>query len=59
MPVLAQARALGDQLVVGMNSDEGIRSAKGPPVMDYEERKKMVGAVKWVDEIIDGGWLCG
>ena len=53
-PILAQARALGDQLVVGLISDDEIRAAKGPPVMDYEERKKLVGAVKWVDEIIDG-----
>ena len=41
--------------MVGLISDDEIRAAKGPPVMDYEERKKLVGAVKWVDEIIDGG----
>jgi cytidyltransferase-like protein len=49
-----QARALGDELVVGLISDDEIRAAKGPPVQNYEERKTLVGAVKWVDEIIDG-----
>ena len=51
---LRQARALGDQLVLGLISDDEIRRAKGPPVMDYKERKTLVGANKWVDEVIDG-----
>ncbi|CAL5224914.1 g7680 [Coccomyxa viridis] len=50
---LRQARALGDQLVLGLISDDEIRRAKGPPVMDYKERKTLVGANKWVDEVID------
>ena len=51
---LRQARMLGDQLVVGLISDDEIRAAKGPPVMNYAERKTLVGSVKWVDEVIDG-----
>ena len=51
---LRQARALGDQLVLGLISDDEIRRAKGPPVMNYEERKTLVGANKWVDEVING-----
>lgn len=51
---LRQARMLGDQLVVGLISDVEIRAAKGPPVMNYAERKTLVGSVKWVDEVIDG-----
>lgn len=35
---LRQARALGDQLVVGINSDDEIRKNKGPPVMNIDER---------------------
>ena len=54
---LRQARALGDQLVLGLISDDEIRRAKGPPVLDYKERKTLVGANKWVDEVIDGA-LC-
>lgn len=35
---LRQARALGDELVVGVNSDEEIKANKGPPVMSMDER---------------------
>ncbi|KAJ0262301.1 Ethanolamine-phosphate cytidylyltransferase [Hirschfeldia incana] len=49
---LRQARALGDQLVVGVVSDEEIIANKGPPVTPLHERMIMVKAVKWVDEVI-------
>ena len=35
---LRQARALGDELVVGVVSDEEIKANKGPPVMSMDER---------------------
>ncbi|XP_031486350.1 ethanolamine-phosphate cytidylyltransferase [Nymphaea colorata] len=49
---LRQARALGDQLVVGVVSDDEIIANKGPPVTPLHERMIMVNAVKWVDEVI-------
>ncbi|KAL0375506.1 UNVERIFIED_CONTAM: Ethanolamine-phosphate cytidylyltransferase [Sesamum radiatum] len=49
---LRQARALGDQLVVGVVSDAEITVNKGPPVTPLNERMIMVSAVKWVDEVI-------
>ncbi|KAA0044241.1 ethanolamine-phosphate cytidylyltransferase isoform X2 [Cucumis melo var. makuwa] len=49
---LRQARALGDQLVVGVVSDSEITANKGPPVTPLNERMIMVNAVKWVDEVI-------
>lgn len=49
---LRQARALGDELVVGVVSDDEIIRNKGPPVTPLNERMIMVGAVKWVDEVI-------
>ncbi|KAG0570713.1 hypothetical protein M758_6G175700 [Ceratodon purpureus] len=49
---LRQARALGDELVVGVVSDEEIKANKGPPVMSMDERVVMVSSVKWVDEVI-------
>ncbi|CAB4285022.1 unnamed protein product [Prunus armeniaca] len=49
---LRQARALGDQLVVGVVSDAEIIANKGPPVTPLDERMIMVNAVKWVDEVI-------
>ncbi|KAL6871027.1 hypothetical protein ACP4OV_014875 [Aristida adscensionis] len=49
---LRQARALGDELVVGVVSDDEITANKGPPVTPLHERMIMVRAVKWVDDVI-------
>lgn len=48
------ARALGDYLVVGVNSDESVKKEKGTaPVMTEYERYRAVEACKWVDEIVE------
>ena len=52
--LLSQARALGDQLVLGLIPDSEILRCKGPPVMNESERKTMVESVKWVGEVITG-----
>ncbi|CAL0312550.1 unnamed protein product [Lupinus luteus] len=49
---LRQAKALGDELVVGLVSDEEILANKGPPVLSMEERLTLVSGLKWVDEVI-------
>jgi len=49
---LRQARALGDELIVGINMDEEIKQIKGPPVMNDWERQTMVASVKWVDKVV-------
>ncbi|KAI3711833.1 hypothetical protein L1987_70381 [Smallanthus sonchifolius] len=49
---LRQAKALGDELVVGIVSDEEIIKNKGPPVLSMEERLTLVSGLKWVDEVI-------
>ncbi|XP_050213246.1 ethanolamine-phosphate cytidylyltransferase [Mercurialis annua] len=49
---LRQARALGDELIVGVVSDAEIIANKGPPVTPLHERTIMVNAVKWVKEVI-------
>jgi len=51
---LRQAKAMGDYLIVGVHTDEEISQHKGPPVFTQEERYKMVKAIKWVDEVIEG-----
>ncbi|MBN3313524.1 PCY2 cytidylyltransferase, partial [Atractosteus spatula] len=51
---LRQARAMGDHLIVGVHTDEEIAKHKGPPVFTQAERYKMVRAIKWVDEIVEG-----
>uniref|UniRef100_A0A8C5C573 ethanolamine-phosphate cytidylyltransferase n=1 Tax=Gadus morhua TaxID=8049 RepID=A0A8C5C573_GADMO len=51
---LRQAKAMGDYLVVGVHTDAEISRHKGPPVFTQAERYKMVRAIKWVDEIVEG-----
>jgi D-beta-D-heptose 7-phosphate kinase/D-beta-D-heptose 1-phosphate adenosyltransferase len=43
------ARQLGDQLIVGVNSDEWLVRKKGQPFMPLEERRQIVGSLKDVD----------
>ena len=38
-------------LVAGVHRTESITKQKGPPVMSYEERARMVASCKWVDEV--------
>ncbi|XP_026499271.2 ethanolamine-phosphate cytidylyltransferase isoform X1 [Vanessa tameamea] len=51
---LRQAKALGGVLIVGVHTDEEISKHKGPPVFTQEERYKMVRAIKWVDQVVEG-----
>jgi len=50
---LAQARALGDALVVAINSDRTVRELKGPdrPVFDEAERAEILAALRVVDYV--------
>lgn len=52
--VLAQARALGDALVVGLNSDTSVRRLKGPerPVRTEAERAYVLAALRDVDAVV-------
>ncbi len=51
---LAQARALGDALVVAVNSDRSVRELKGPdrPVFDEKERAEILAALRNVDYVV-------
>jgi len=48
---LAQARGLGDALVVGLNSDDSIRRIKGDkrPIMPEPERAEVIASLECVD----------
>ena len=50
----AQARALGDALVVAINSDRSVRELKGPnrPVFDQNERAEILAALRHVDYVV-------
>ena len=51
LAMLRQAAALGDRLVVGVNSDAWLTRKKGKPFMHIEERKGILLAIKWVDSV--------
>ena len=51
---LESARALGDLLVVGVNSDASVRANKstGRPVIPAEERAELLAAMQCVDYVV-------
>jgi len=51
---LAEARALGDALVVALNSDRSVRVLKGEgrPILNEQERAEVVAALQAVDYVI-------
>ena len=52
--ILVAARALGDALVVGVNTDDSVRRLKGPdrPVRGEHERVHVLGALEAVDAVV-------
>lgn len=50
---LFAARALGDQLVLGLNSDDSVRRLKGPerPIVNEEDRTLVIAALAAVDAV--------
>lgn len=51
--ILRRTKELCDYLVVGVSTDELIEKEKGKrPVIPFEERMKVVKAIKYVDEVI-------
>lgn len=55
--LLRAASELGDQLVVGVLSDEAAEEYKRRPIMTLEERVAVVGACRYVDEVVPGAPL--
>lgn len=46
-------KSLGDELVVGVNSDElVIKYKKRPPIIPYEQRAEIIRALKYVDKVV-------
>ena len=54
LDLLKEAKSYGDKLIVGLNSDKSVRKLKGPerPIIGQSERKKILSALKFVDEVI-------
>src|SRR5215207_444409 len=51
---LNRAKALGDTLIVGLNSDQSVRNLKGPqrPINPLEDRAQVLAALSCVDYIV-------
>ena len=51
---LEQARALGDRLIVGLNTDRSVRAIKGParPVIGEDDRARVLAALATVDGVV-------
>jgi len=51
---LRQARALGDALIIALNSDASVRALKGPlrPVQTEEQRAYALGALECIDAVV-------
>lgn len=51
---LNRAKALGDILIVGLNSDESVRNLKGPsrPINALDDRAQVLAALSCVDHIV-------
>jgi rfaE bifunctional protein nucleotidyltransferase chain/domain len=52
--LLAAARAAGDHLIVGVNSDDSVRRLKGPgrPLNSADDRAHVVAALAAVDAVV-------
>jgi D-beta-D-heptose 7-phosphate kinase/D-beta-D-heptose 1-phosphate adenosyltransferase len=52
--LLTTARAAGDALIVGMNSDDSVRRLKGPsrPVRTEADRAYVLAALECVDQVV-------
>lgn len=53
LQTLTQARALGDRLLVAINTDASVRRAKGPerPLIPEAERAEVLDALEMVDDV--------
>jgi D-glycero-beta-D-manno-heptose 1-phosphate adenylyltransferase len=51
---LAKAAALGNKLIIGLNSDSSVQKLKGPhrPIQDEQARAMLLGALAFVDAIV-------
>ena len=57
-----EASWLGHQVIIGLNSDEWLTRKKGKPFMDFNERKEILEAFRYVNQVIpfndDDGTAC-
>lgn len=51
---LEKAKALGDRLVIGLNTDDSVSRFKGPsrPIQDQQSRARVLAALQFVDLVV-------
>lgn len=47
-----EAKALGDELAVILNNDNWLKQKKGFVFIPQNERKEIIGSLRWVDKVI-------
>jgi D-beta-D-heptose 7-phosphate kinase/D-beta-D-heptose 1-phosphate adenosyltransferase len=54
LALLEEARSAGDLVVVGINSDSGVRALKGEgrPIVPQDERAEVLAALRFVDLVV-------
>lgn len=52
LKMIEYARALGDILIIGVNTDELVNEYKSEPIIPFEERIALVKALKYPDVVI-------
>ena len=54
MAMLEESSRLGDILIVAINSDQSVRSLKGPtrPIISESDRARMVASLECVDHVL-------
>ena len=52
LKMIEYARGLGEVLIVGVSTDELVKSYKSPPIIPFEERLAIVQALKYPDAVI-------
>lgn len=51
---LEKAKALGDKLIIGLNTDDSVRRLKGParPITDEHARARVLASLEFVDAVV-------
>ncbi len=52
LQMIKEAKELGDKLVVILNNDNWLKKKKGYVFIPQEQRKAILEAIKWVDEVV-------
>lgn len=50
---IKSAKAIGDKLIVCLNSDDWLKTKKGAPFMSFNERYEILQSLKFVDDVIN------